>query len=119
MRNVLAVLMIAAGAIAALTLAGGASNEERPASPAATAAPRWEYRVVSTRTAPRAKDEPTVRFVAWSGEAAEADALRNVERELNRLGNHGWDMCWAADGAIIFRRPRIIEPPTPVLARPR
>ena len=126
MKNVLAVLTIAAAAIAALLLPGGsapaigaapaATAQTQPAvTPGAAAAERWEYRVVSTRAAlmrANARDaargkataggDPNVRFIAW--QAAEADALRDVERELNRLGGEGWEMCSASDGAMVFRR---------------
>ncbi len=116
MRNVLAVLMIAAGVIGALALTGGGATTGIAAAPAAKAAPaepRWEYRVVSTRVAlARAKEqmdartrgqaEATARFIAWT--AAEASALNDVERELNRLGGEGWEMCSASDGTMVFRR---------------
>ena len=117
MRNVLAVLMIAAGVIGALTLAGGGATTGAPPAlvdmAAAATAPRWEYRVVSTRAAlaranaqvgarNRGQTDATARFIAWT--AAETDALKDVERELNRLGGEGWDMCSASDGIMVFRR---------------
>ena len=136
MKNVLAVLTIAAGIIAALTMGGGGGNisdaatqtQARPTEPASTgptvpvavsgAAQRWEYRVVNTRaallqtkanaraTARLNDDDPHTRFIGRATVAAEAEAdvLRDVERELNRLGAEGWEMCSASDGALVFRR---------------
>lgn len=112
MRNVVAVLLIAAGAIAALTLTGGGATTSvttpapstRPAEQEQAGTRRWEYRVVSTRVAPRpqAKGDPGVRFVGWG---ADAHAVMDLERELNRLGGEGWEMCSAAgDGTMVFRR---------------
>ena len=121
MRNVVAVVTITVACVAALALAGGSgrgggdgiSRAGAPAEEAAVPrAPRWEYRVVSTRTAraqvtPRAGraggGDPNVRFVARSA-VAEAETLAAVERELNRLGGEGWEMCSAADGTMVFRR---------------
>ena len=133
MKNVLAVLTIAAGVIAALTLAGGGSDaamtgiqvpatepQSMAAAPAAVSGPsqRWEYRVVNTRaallqananartTARLSDDDPHTRFIGRATVAAEAEAdvLRDVERELNRLGAEGWEMCSGSDGALVFRR---------------
>lgn len=134
MKNVLAVLTIAATAIAALTMAGGgatrgippAADEARAAAEVTVAVPaagpgpagRWEYRVVSTREAlvqahrrTRSGGEsnggdPNVRFIARAAAvaAAEADALKRVEQELNQLGGDGWEMCSASDGTLVFRR---------------
>ncbi len=114
MRNVVTVLMIA-GAIAALTLTGGGAmtmttvttaTSAGPAEQEQLGTPRWEYRVVSTRVAPRpqAEGEQNVRFAAWG---ADADAAKDLERELNRLAGEGWDMCSASgDGTMVFRRAR-------------
>ena len=133
MKNVLAVVTIAAVVIAALTLTGGggsdaattstqprAANAAAPAAPKVASAPsqRWEYRVVNTRaallqananartTARLNDDDPHTRFIAGATVAAEAEAdvLRDVERELNQLGAEGWEMCSASDGALVFRR---------------
>src|SRR5687767_8991191 len=111
MKNVLAVLLIAAGAIAALILTGGAvpatgsetgiaSETLAPGEEAVT--PRWEYRVLSTRVAPAtptrtAKSDASVSLVAWQSEKSPAtDPLAKLEQELNRLGGEGWEMCSAA-----------------------
>lgn len=137
MKNVFAVLTIAAGVIATLTLAGGGNGSAAtthpqaqvtgpgtPAGPATAPAEssspsqRWEYRVVNTRaallqanvnaraTARLNDDDPHTRFIARATLAAEAEAdvLRDVERELNRLGAEGWEMCSGSDGALVFRR---------------
>jgi hypothetical protein len=124
MKNVFTVLTIAAVALGALLLAGGGTESTGaalpppPASSELAAGPvaQWEYRVVSTRAAlmragarsgsrnetTTGGGDPNVRLIAWR--AAEADALRAVERELNRLGGEGWEMCSASDGAMVFRR---------------
>ncbi|CAA9405408.1 MAG: hypothetical protein AVDCRST_MAG64-1959 [uncultured Phycisphaerae bacterium] len=113
MRNVVAVLTMGTGAVAALMFAGaraGTVAAPAEAGPAVNAA-QWEYRVVSTRVAPASRRETGdagVRLVAWeASDAADADPLAKLERELNRLGGEGWDMCSAAaDGTMVFRRPR-------------
>lgn len=118
MRNFLAVLVTAAVAVAALTLVG---EDDASASTAAEAQVaevtepglRWEYRVLSTRVNPVARQahaEGAVRFVGLRSAASTsasngADRLANLERELNRLGGEGWEMCSAAtDGTMVFRR---------------
>jgi hypothetical protein len=125
MRNFVAVLLIAAGAIAALTVTGGddwASAGTAGGASAAMAvlpprdgapAARWEYRVLSTRVARPARQADggaDVRLLVLepSGAASgqqNADPLARLERELNRLGGEGWEMCSAAaDGTMVFRR---------------
>jgi hypothetical protein len=119
MRNILAVLIIAAGAIAALTLVGeddatastGAEAQVADVTPPAT--PRWEYRVLSARVNPialRANADAGVQLIglrssATTSGSSGADPLGRLERELNRLGGEGWEMCSAAaDGTMVFRR---------------
>lgn len=115
MRNFLAVLVIAAGAVAALTLVGDDDASASEAQVAEVMEPglRWEYRVLSTRVNPVARQahaEGAVRFVGLRSAASTsasngADRLANLERELNRLGGEGWEMCSAAtDGTMVFRR---------------
>lgn len=124
MRNFLAVLVIAAGAIAALALVGEdgatASTNEAGAATAqatdasSTATARWEYRVLSARVNPavgRADVKGGVQFIGMRSSASTSAAsmdgnpLTNLERELNRLDGEGWEMCSAAaDGTMVFRR---------------
>ena len=121
MRNVLAVLLIAAGAIAALKLTGddGTGAAATGAAGEQPAAPRWEYRVVGTRVTPpaaarRESAHADVRLLTLTASstsaaptAAAADRLGDLERQLNRLGGEGWEMCSAAaDGTMVFRRAR-------------
>ena len=118
MKNVVAVLAIAVTTVALLTVAGApavAPQATDGTSGVAAAPSRWEFRVVSTRVAPaimtaarsgskaQRNDSGAVRFADWPAEA-EAEALRAVEEELNRLSGEGWEMCSASDGAMVFRR---------------
>ena len=120
MRNVVAVMLIAGSAIAALISTGGSSvgteaavaqAAARNEQPAAT--PRWEYRVLSARVnavGREANGDGGTRFVGLqtstsTSAAVSADPLAKLERELNRLGGEGWEMCSAAaDGTMVFRR---------------
>lgn len=119
MRNFLAVLVIAAGAVAALTLVGddhataSTGGEAQVLEVSVPESPRWEYRVLSTRVnaiAPQTAADGGVRFVGLRSSAPTsasngADPLASLERELNRLDGEGWEMCSAAaDGTMVFRR---------------
>ena len=119
MQNFFAVLLIAAAAIASLTLVGeddataSTGIEAQVADVTLPATALWEYRVLSARVNPIARQagaESGVQFVGLRSSASTsasngADPLASLERELNRLGGEGWEMCSAAaDGTMVFRR---------------
>ncbi len=62
---------------------------------ATSAKPSWEYRVAHVEK--------------MIGEVGERDAVdESVEKHLNSLGDEGWELCQEVNGALIFKRTKVM-----------
>ena len=80
------VVAIAVAAIWGLVSPSQAPAEERPRVIPVEVYPHWEYRLLAYHP-----------------------VLENMEKELNKLGQDGWEACGVSNGAIqqvILKRPR-------------